>query len=132
VDDDPFEALQAPALHYERTFRADRHALRDVRDWVASVLSEHPLGSERVVAAVLVASELVANVVRHGESETVVVDVFAGVDELRVAVTADAGGVVHFGASGAGRRLIDKVARSWSVVEHASGETVVVFVRPDV
>ena len=115
-----------PRLEVERAFEPDGPSARAARHFVADTLAACRLDPAE---AVLLASELVTNVVMHARTEFVVT----------VAVDGD---VVHLSVqdrnsrlpvrpttpvdatSGRGLAMVDALARTWGVDTHEDGKTV--------
>ncbi|HET9443289.1 MAG TPA: ATP-binding protein [Acidimicrobiales bacterium] len=118
--------LAEPRLEVERAFEPDGSSARAVRRFVADALTACRVDPAEVV---LLASELVTNVVIHARTEfTVTVSVEPDVVHLSVhdgnsrlpvrpATPVDA-------TSGRGLALVDAVARTWGVEVDEDGKTV--------
>ena len=118
--------MAEPRLEVERAFEPDRSSARAVRRFVADALRACRLDPAEVV---LLASELVTNVVIHARTDfTVTVSVEPDVVHLSVhdgnsrlpvrpATPVDA-------TSGRGLAMVDAVARSWGVEVDDHGKTV--------
>lgn len=118
--------MAQPRLEVERAFEPDASSARAARRFVAEALAA--CGVEPA-EAVLVASELVTNVVIHARTDFLVT-VTVGGDvvhlsvhdrnrrlPVRAATPLDA-------TSGRGLAMVDAVARTWGVEVHEDGKTV--------
>lgn len=95
---------------------SDRQAPAKSRSKLAELRNELEPRFEDVL---LVVSELVSNSVRHGDCDAVDVKVEAEDDYVRVEVTDDGEGfdLESPRGEGLGLFLVDKLARSWGVVD---------------
>jgi anti-sigma regulatory factor (Ser/Thr protein kinase) len=112
-----------PATHI---FRPEPDEVRHARQFVASLLAEVDLPSER---AELITSELATNAVVHGRTEFRL-EVDCDIDSVRISVF-DAGGgwpcrrpPAGDNESGRGLRIVDHVAERWGVTWNDPGKVV--------
>ena len=126
----PTEALLA---HAQRQFRREVHELRTVRGWVGAELESQRTGSSVGFDLVLVADELVANVIEHTSSEpTVHLGFYA--DEVALWVVDDSRAepvLLPADTSrtrGNGLRLVQGCSTSWGVHRTPTGKAVWVLV----
>lgn len=116
-------------------FPRTRRATTEARDWLGRVLTGR-VSEPQVRDAVLVLSELVSNVVRHGAGDPVVrVDVGAD-GTVRVAVT-DVGRarpvlqpIDPHRVGGVGLRVVDELCSAWGVTPSPNGKTVWATISP--
>lgn len=62
----------APSRRLRQTFAANASSVRDAREFVSSALAREPLDDVVVSNLRLVVSELVSNVVQHGDADRIV------------------------------------------------------------
>lgn len=117
------------------TFTASETAsLRDLRHHMVSELAAAGVSADRIDEVVVMASELVANVLGHTESAANVT-VTAGPERLRVVVADDSSSlpvlrpVDPLVAGGHGLRIVDVIADEWGTVSHPGDGKEVWFTR---
>jgi anti-sigma regulatory factor (Ser/Thr protein kinase) len=105
----------------------DPSSARVARLLVRRQLVEAGVGEPVLDAAVLVASELVTNAVRHGSGE-VVLEIGTGSDEARIEVSDASTGVPSvvspYEGGGRGMLVVDAVSSGWGVERQPVGKTV--------
>ena len=110
---------------------ANLESVRAAREFVASAVPGPP-GSELRDAATLCVTELVANVIRHTESETCELSVDWSEGSLYLAVQDDsrspARRVCPGAEAGRGMQIVDALSADWGVTEK-EGNGKVVWVR---
>jgi anti-sigma regulatory factor (Ser/Thr protein kinase) len=107
---------------------ADPDAPRTARRFSAGFLADFGLDREARWAPLLIVSELVTNVVRHGGA-TMVLSLSVDADaHLRIAVYDNGGGHVaappEAAVSGRGLDIVDTLSTAWGVDQRDSGKTV--------
>ncbi len=115
----------------ERSWRLEANAEAPwrARRWLYQALQLWDLDDPDSCADVLT-SELVTNVVRHADSEELVLHLVAEVGRLRVEVEDDGTGVVELrhnnpaSGSGYGLQLVDQLADAWGCEPTGTGKRV--------